>query len=557
MKRKQWSQRLRHVVLMCAAAFGLTAFGDEVSVSKPVVTYGADYTRATVTAAVEGTTSGDVTYELTVTKGTTTQTYKGTVSGGTVTFADVAVPREAADIYADITYTVTPKAGTVALTAAATTEAPTTKSEWAFSSRVNGDAVAYVGGSWPAGAPTVAENKLSVTDATFTAGKKSADDIVVITMEGVIFGDINDAEIADAQAGIRIGESGNFEVLSKEEWIDTEIPANGEEPYDVVLTINYATKKYSVKIGTGTFANISLAGSETGVKTIEFNGSGSLASLAGEAYDGNMVVDDDGKKYATVAAAIAALKAGTATAPLALLHDGTAPAGWTIDDENGVLTQVGIVVEEEETAAAEETKIVAVPYSTETLTAATLINMSNRTEVDETLVLKVYDKMAKDYNSWTYENGAWVANNVAKAGAGSEELKTSKSAAEVQLEPGDGVWVTYNPQAPLILNGTYATAGSVKKNLEAGYNLIAPPPTGAATYSVRSITSATAGDKVVIPAGTGKPPRSLTRKDGNWGYWGVQNGQPVWVEVSEKADVTVPAGTGFWYISTSNGEVTL
>jgi len=100
-----------------------------VSVSKPVVAYGADYTRATVTAAVNVTTPGDVTYELTVTKGSTTKTYTGTVSGGTVTFADVAVPREAADIYADITYTVTPKAGTAALASAATTEAPTTKSE--------------------------------------------------------------------------------------------------------------------------------------------------------------------------------------------------------------------------------------------------------------------------------------------------------------------------------------------------------------------------------------------------------------------------------------------
>jgi len=561
MKRKQWSQRLRHVVLMCAAAIGLAAFGDEVSVAKPVVEYGADYTRATVTAAVEGTTSGDVTYELTVTKGATTATYKGTVSDGKVTFADVEVPRDAANIYADITYTVTPKAGTAALASAATTEAPTTKSEWAFSSRVNGDAVANVGGSWPAaGAPTVAENKLSVTDATFTAGKKSADDIVVITMEGVIFGDINDAEIADApqpQAGIRIGESGKFQVLTTNNaWQETSIEANGETEYDVVVTINYATKKYSVKIGTGTKDDIWLAGSETGVNAIEFNGSGSLASLAGEAYDGNMVVDNDGKKYATVAAAIAALKAGTATAPLTMLHTGTEPAGWTID-ENGKLVQFGIVVEEEETAAIEETKIVAVPYSTTPLTAATLINMSNRTEVKETLVLKVYDKTAKDYNSWTYENGAWVANNVAKAGAGSEELKTSKLATEVELDTGDGVWVTYNPQTPLILNGTYATAGSVQKTLEAGYNLIAPPPTGAATYSVRSITSATAGDKVVIPAGTGKPPRSLTRKDGNWGYWGVQNGQPVWVEVSEEADVTVPAGTGFWYISTSGVGVTL
>lgn len=258
-------------------------------------------------------------------------------------------------------------------------------------------------------------------------------------------------------------------------------------------------------------------------------------------------------KYETLADAVAAYTTGSSI----IVLDGTVgdiPAGWKI--ENDKLVQFGIVVKEEETAATEETKIVAVPYSKTTLTAATLINMSNRTEVKETLVLRVYDKTTKDYNSWTYESGAWVANNVAKAGAGSEELKTSKPATAVELAAGDGVWVTYNPQAPLILNGTYAT-GSVQKTLEVGYNLIAPPPTGAATYSVRSITSATAGDKVVIPAGTGKPPRSLTRKAEKWGYWGVENGQPVWVEVSEEADVTVPAGTGFWYISTFGAGVTL
>ena len=258
-------------------------------------------------------------------------------------------------------------------------------------------------------------------------------------------------------------------------------------------------------------------------------------------------------QYETLADAVAAYTTGDIIEVL-VEPVGDIPAGWKI--ENSKLIQVGIVVEEEETTATEVTTIVAVPYSTTNLTAATLINMSNRTEVNETLVLKVYDKTTKDYNSWTYENGEWVANNVAKADAVSEETKTSKSATEVELAAGDGVWVTYNPQTPLILNGTYAT-GSVQKKLEAGYNLIAPPPTGAATYSVRSITSATVGDKVVIPAGTGKPPRSLTRKAENWGYWGVQNGQPVWVDVSEEADVTVPAGTGFWYISTSGDAVTL
>ena len=564
MKRKQWSQRLRHVVLMCAAAFGLTAFGDEVSVSKPVVKYGADYTRATVTAEVEGTTSGDVTYELTVTKGTTTQTYTGTVSGGTVTFADVEVPRDAANIYADITYTVTPKAGTAALTSAATTEAPTTKSEWEFSSTVSGVEVVNNGGSWTAGAPTVAAGRLSVNDATFTAKPKSADDIaddiVVITMEGVIFGDINDAEIADAQAGIRIGESGEFEVLSATEWIKTEIPAKGEEAYDVVLTINYATKKYSVKIGTGTFADISLAGSETGVNAIEFNGSGSLASLAGEAYDGNMVVDNDGKKYATVAAAIAALKAGTATAPLTMLHTGTEPAGWTID-ENGVLTQVGIVVDGEVGTGSEKTFILAVPKSTTPLTAATLINTANRVEGDQ---LKVYVKSAKSYYSWQLvqlgDTLVWDPLKVIVATDAGQSETNSPGADTIQLTAGQGVWVTVKDDSKtVLLNGQYAGAEEkVAVALETGWNLVAPPPKEGenSSYSINSVVSAAAaaeGDRIVVP--TAGVPYNLTKgNDGKWGYYKITTTyseekkrnvtHTEWVD-----EVTVPSGTGFWYIN--------
>ncbi len=518
-----------------------------VTVAKPVVAYGADYTRATVTAAVEVKTPGDVTYELTVTKGATTQTYTGTVSGGTMTFADVEVPREAADIYADITYTVTPKAGTVALTAAATTEAPTTKSAWAFSSRVNDDAVANVGGAWTAGAPTVAENKLAINDATFTAGTKSADDIVVITMEDVIFGDINDAEITGAQAGIRIGESGKFQVLTTNNaWQETSVVANGKTEYDVVVTINYATKKYSVKVGTDTFDNISLAGSETGVNAIEFNGSGSLASLAGEAYDGNMVVDKDGNKYATVDAAIAALKAGTATAPLKMLHDGTAPAGWTID-ENGVLTKASIEVESE----ADKT-LVAVPQGCTSID--TLIDLSNRYADDQ---IQAYDSKTGKFNTWK------LSSEKVWTGVGRQDQDDAQpvypTEADKVLKAGQAVWVLRmtkeSKAAPIRLNASYADAPATVA-LETGWNLVAP------TVDVKDLNSlnivAAATDRIVVPSANGGAPAELKYKNGEWGYnTAEQDESGHWVLKFETEGITIPAGTGFWYVSDSDKNISL
>ena len=519
----------------------------DVTVAKPVVSYGADYTRATVTAEVKVTTPGDVTYELTVTKGTTTQTYTGTVSDGTVTFADVAVPREAADIYADITYTVTPKAGTAALASAATTEAPTTKSEWAFSSTVSDGKVANNGGSWTAGAPTVAENKLAINDATFTAGTKSADDIVVITMEDVIFGDTNDAEITGAQAGIRIGESGKFQVLTTNNaWQETSVVANGKTEYDVVVTINYATKKYSVKVGTDTFDNISLAGSETGVNAIEFNGSGSLASLAGEAYDGNMVVDKNGKKYATVDAAIAALKAGTATAPLKMLHDGTAPAGWTID-ENGVLTQAGIEVESE----ADKT-LVAVPQGCTSID--TLIDLSNRYADDQ---IQAYDSKTGKFNTWK------LSSEKVWTGVGRQDQDDAQpvfpTEADKVLKAGQAVWVLRmtkeSKAAPIRLNASYADAPATVA-LETGWNLVAPTVDVEDLNSLNIVAAAT--DRIVVPSANGGAPAELKYKNGKWGYnTAEQDESGHWVLKFETEGITIPAGTGFWYVSDSDKNISL
>ena len=549
----------------------------DVAVAQPVVTYGADYTNATVTADVTVTTPGDVTYELTVTKGGTSETYTGgTVANGRVTFENVEIPRAANDIYADITYTVTPKSGSTALTPAATTEAPMAKTAWGFESKVANSAVSSTGGGWGETAPVVKENKLSFTDGgTFTATNASSDDIVVITMDDICFGDINAEDVeGTAQAGVRIGQSGanyTFQVYTAGEttpiWQDvaTSETVDPAASYDVVVTINYSTGKYSVAVDGNLLTaesstSFELAGTPKSVSSVEFCGEGSLTSIAGEAFDGNMVVDKDGNKFATIEAAIAALKAGTATAPLTLLHPGTAPQGWTID-ENGVLVEEpeGIVVEEPETEATEVTSIIAVPQSSTPLTAATLINTANRSGVKETLTLKVYNKTTKDYNSWEYENGSWVDVTVYKATPTETTEVPTTPADSVTLEAGDAVWVTYNPQTPLVLNGEYATE-SVEKTLEAGYNLVAPlPRAGDTAIDLNSdgIFNAPtkAGDRIIIP--TSGAPYNCQYKDGKWKTLKVVVDDSGMANVEWVDAPTVKPGTGFWYYSESGSTVDL
>lgn len=541
----------------------------DVAVAQPVVAYGADYTNATVTADVTVTTPGDVTYELTVTKGVTSKKYTGgTVANGKVTFENVEIPRAANDIYADITYTVTPKSGSTALTPAATTEAPMTKSTtWGFESKVDNSEVSSTGGSWGGTTPAVKDDKLSFTDGgTFTANSASSDDIVVITMDDICFGDVNAEDLeGDAQAGVRIGQSGagyTFQVYTDNKtWLDAagSVTVDPEKTYDVVVTINYSTGKYSVAVDgnlltAGSSTSFALAGTPEwtpkSVSAIEFCGEGSLASIAGEAFDGNMVVDENGKKFATIDAAIAALKAGTATAPLRLLHDGTAPQGWTID-ENGVLAQASVVVE-----STDKVTLVAVP---EECTADELINLSNRSTGD---MLQVNNANGT-YWSWELDTGdtGLYWKKVARVGA---EPDDTPEASACTLKAGEAVWVTRKDVTkPIILNATYAAAeAKVEVAVTTGWTLVAPPPKAEAfdldTLSVKGGGSFSDGDMIVIPGADA--PINCVRKDDKWMVYTTTvvedlNAPAGWGPIATAASwgdaPKVPAGKGFFFVSES------
>ena len=534
MKRKLTEMITRSLafVLSLGIASGAWAAND-VTLGTPEVTWGADFTNAVVTATV---TDGYADVAYTLTYGQTT--VAGTVEGTTVTF-NVPVAENAR--YANFNYSIAAKVNNASVGETSGKAIVADKKAW-FSTTAS----ATTNGAWNP-QPTVDGSKMTFTESnTFTPDAASSGKIVVLNMGKVCFGDANDAEITGAQAGIRIGANDKFEVLTPNNaWQETSVEADGDAEYDVVVTINYATKRYSVTVGENTISNIDLAGDKTKVESIEFNGAGSLESLTGEYFDGAMVEDSAGKTYDTVAAAIAALKAGTATAPLTVLHPGTPPAGWTI--EKGVLTKASIEVESE----ADKT-LVAVPQGCTSID--TLIDLSNRYADDQ---IQAYDSKTGKFNTWN------LSSEKVWTGVGRQDQDDAQpvfpTEADKVLKAGQAVWVLRMTEeskaAPIRLNASYADAPATVA-LETGWNLVAP------TVDVEDLNSldivAAATDRIVVPSANGGAPAELKYKNGKWGYNTAEKDESGhWVLKFETEGITIPAGTGFWYVSDSDKDISL
>jgi hypothetical protein len=153
----------------------------------------------------------------------------------------------------------------------------------------------------------------------------------------------------DAQAAIKLGESGGattFMVLaSNAAWTPVsrgDFVPDASATYKVVMTIDYGNGSYGVTVGDNVLTNASgsasfpLAASKTSVQTIDFAGSGTLTSMKGDQVEGYMVVDNNGKRYPTIAAAIAAYNADPTIGQLRVLHAGTPPSGWSIVSQGGI-----------------------------------------------------------------------------------------------------------------------------------------------------------------------------------------------------------------------------
>ena len=312
------------------------------TVSDVSVSYGADYASATVTATVSDTT---LDYYISWASG---EPVKGSVSGSQVTF-DVSGINHTTE-YQSAGYTITAKDGETAVQttggSGTTVAADVVAAGWINENAETSGTSA--GGSWT-NAVTYTDGKAEISDNRFEATTASTASRVVLEFN-VCFSSVSDADVdGTAQAAIKIGEvesAATFMVLAPNStWtpvFNADITPDPAEPYKVVLTIDYGTGSYGVTVGDNALTNATgsasfpLAATRTGVQNIDFAGSGTLASMKGDQVEGYMVVDNNGTRYPTIDAAIAAYNANPTIGPLKVLHAGTAPSGWSIVSEGGI-----------------------------------------------------------------------------------------------------------------------------------------------------------------------------------------------------------------------------
>ena len=326
------------------------------TVSGVTFNYGDDFATATVTATVSGDATG---YTLTVGG----KNYNGVVNGSKVTFSEVATGHSSA--YDNVSYTITASDGgaAVPVTGGSGSAVVADMRAWiherATSSTGESGSAADSGGSWTTEV-TYNDNVAAVENNTFTAYNCSTGDCVTATVNDLVYTSLSDTSdmsvIAnDSQGAVALGETNVnevttmcFMILAKEDGDFVWKPATWggntpqlDTPYDIAVTFDYAAKKYSVCIdgtnltvnGTNTF---NLCAEKSELKSITFNGEGTLRSIEGIESTGYMVKAANGTYYATFAAAIAAYNADSTIGELYVLHDGTVPVGWMIIEVGGV-----------------------------------------------------------------------------------------------------------------------------------------------------------------------------------------------------------------------------
>ena len=326
------------------------------TVSGVTFNYGNDFATATVTATV----SGDATaYTFTVGGAN----YEGTVVGSTVTFSNVATGHATA--YDSVSYSITASDGTSPVDVSGgsgsvkVADMRTWIHERAASSTGASGSAAGSGGSWTT-AVTYNDNVAAVENNTFSANNCSTGDCVTVTVNDAVYTSLSDTSNMsvfdeDSQGAVALGETNVnevttmcFMILAKEAgnfvWKPATWDGNTPQldtPYDIAVTFDYAAKKYSVCIdGTnltvGVATNFNLCAEKSELKSITFNGEGTLRSIEGIESTGYMVKAANGTYYPTIAAAITAYNADSTIGELYVLHDGTVPVGWMIVEVGGV-----------------------------------------------------------------------------------------------------------------------------------------------------------------------------------------------------------------------------
>ena len=224
--------------------------------------------------------------------------------------------------------------------------------------------------------------------------------------------------------------------------------------------------------------------------------------------------------------------------------DGTAAQAKVLSD-----TTIGVLA----ITNAPATAIIGVPWvalSGGAISVSNLVYTANLTEGD---TIKAYDSASGKYKAWELQSDKTWQPLIVVGGA-------EGSAADAYTVPrGAGVWLTrQDPAAPIYLVGGVAegempaTPLDPAKGDSPAWNLVASP--SAEPVAVGELLDEKPGDKIVIP--TAGAPKNYEKVNGQWGYWTTETvmdgDEPVGVRsVFKTDDVTVPAGTGFWYLNGS------
>ena len=206
------------------------------------------------------------------------------------------------------------------------------------------------------------------------------------------------------------------------------------------------------------------------------------------------------------------------------------------------------------TGAATETPVsimLAVPAQSQ---ADSFINTENRSQGDR---LMAYSKEYSKYFAWELDaNKDWQkVTNVSMVSDSTPE------ASDHTLKAGEAVWFTTTNSAPVLLLVSYGTKETAVE-LEAGtvdeqkWNLVAP--TTGAEKLVKSLETQVGENDIVLVPQTSGAPMNVRKSGGKFVYDGYKEvgGKKIPAEV-EVDDESIPAGTGFWYISGGTESINL
>jgi hypothetical protein len=322
-----------------------------VTITPTSVTYGADFTNVTIVATLSGEGYDQATYTLDW-NGTPVQATV-TRDGTTLTITAPIDAPSTGTSRASATYDIKVNGGTSGTqnTTVADNRNWITENSTAYEST----------GTWETdiaydGSPAIA----TVADNTYTASSCSTGDLVTITFENLCYTEFSDLSVATpagtqgafalAETNINAQASTNFCVLVMENenytWMaaDCTVPAAANVNYTIVMTFDYVSKKYSVKVSDGTNeGNLTVGGqsqfdlcvTKAAVTDFVFKGSGTMSGIKGVDSTCFMAKDGLGNWYTTIAAALASGGNG----PFIILRDTgvEAPNGWQFVTEDGVM----------------------------------------------------------------------------------------------------------------------------------------------------------------------------------------------------------------------------